>query len=153
GRTERTRGRFRESIDRVDPAGPVFYCAEGTAPRPGGPDRPITKIRPLPIGQNSIPLNGPPMSLIEKTLEVSSSAHVRREAAQQAEFSLPPGFEPIELAGVGAFAEVWKVMETRAGRFAALKRLKPECCDDAMARQLIVNEWQASQSVASRHLL
>src|SRR5580698_8167218 len=38
-------------------------------------------------------------------------------------------------------------------RGCALKRLRPERCEESIARQLIENEAQASQKVTSRHLL
>ena len=44
---------------------------------------------------------------------------------RRAEFSLPRGFEAIELAGMGAFSEVWKAIEISTGRICALKRLRP----------------------------
>jgi len=98
------------------------------------------------------------MSLVEKELQSpfrprigSETAH--REAVRRAEFSLPHGFEALELAGMGAFSEVWKVLEISTGRTCALKRLRPERCDEATARQLIKNEAQASQAVSSSHVL
>lgn len=87
--------------------------------------------------------------------DVSYKSIRRREAPQGADRSellLPSGFEPVELAGMGAFAEVWKVVETGTGRTCALKRLRPERSDDSTARQLLANEWQAFQAVSSRHL-
>jgi serine/threonine-protein kinase len=80
-------------------------------------------------------------------------ARPRRLPAANSEFALPRGYEPIELAGMGAFAEVWKAVEVRSGRTCALKRLRPERCDDPTARQLVGNEWQAAQAIPSRHLL
>jgi serine/threonine protein kinase len=93
------------------------------------------------------------MSLAEHVHHTEAGLRLRREPAPESAFSLPRGFEPIELAGIGAFAEVWKTMEASTGRLCALKRLRPERCDEAIARQLIDNEAQACQKVASRHLL
>jgi serine/threonine protein kinase len=93
------------------------------------------------------------MSLAEHVRHTEVGPRIHRESAPQTDFSLPRGFEPIELAGMGAFAEVWKAMETSTGRLCALKRLRPERCDEAIARQLIENESQACQKVPSRHLL
>src|SRR5579863_8761811 len=93
------------------------------------------------------------MSLAQHGLRKGVGPRMAVESRVQSEQALPRGFEPIELAGMGAFAEVWKAMETRTGRFCALKRLRPEKCEDATARQLIANECQACQTVTSRHLL
>jgi eukaryotic-like serine/threonine-protein kinase len=93
------------------------------------------------------------MSLAEHVRHTDVGHRTIHEHVQRTDLSLPRGFEPIELAGMGAFAEVWKAMEESTGRLCALKRLRPERCDEPIARQLIHNEMQASQSVTSRHLL
>src|SRR5580704_1202641 len=93
------------------------------------------------------------MSLAEHVRHTEVGPRLHRESAPETNFALPRGFEPIELAGMGAFAEVWKAMETSSGRLCALKRLRPERCEESIARQLIENEAQASQKVTSRHLL
>jgi len=93
------------------------------------------------------------MSLAEHVRRTEVGPRLHREPVPETNFSLPRGFEPIELAGMGAFAEVWKAMETSSGRLCALKRLRPERCGESIARQLIENEAQASQKVTSRHLL
>src|SRR5579872_1839275 len=93
------------------------------------------------------------MSLAEHVRHTETGPRIHRESAPQTDFSLPRGFEPIELAGMGAFAEVWKAMETSTGRMCALKRLRPERADEPIARQLIDNEAQACHKVTSRHLL
>lgn len=86
-------------------------------------------------------------------LSTLGSATPRVATPPGAEFALPRGYEAMELAGMGAFAEVWKAMEIRTGRVCALKRLRPERCDDATARQLLVNEYHATQAIPSRRLL
>jgi serine/threonine protein kinase len=98
------------------------------------------------------------MSLVQDTLHSESRGRLRHDAGRheslrKSEFSLPAGYEPLELAGMGAFAEVWKAVEIRTERICALKRLRPDRCDDATALQLIRNEAQASQAAASPHLL
>jgi len=93
------------------------------------------------------------MSLAEHVRHLDTGRRTLHESVRQSDFSLPRGYEPIELAGIGAFAEVWKAMETSSGRMCALKRLRPERCDEPIARQLIDNESQACQAVVSRHLL
>jgi eukaryotic-like serine/threonine-protein kinase len=93
------------------------------------------------------------MSLVHDALHTDNRARIGRESPRQSDFSLPHGYEPIELAGMGAFAEVWKAIEIRTERICALKRLRPERCDDPTAQQLIRNEAQACQAVASPHLL
>jgi serine/threonine protein kinase len=93
------------------------------------------------------------MSLAEHVRHTEVGPRLHRESVPETNFALPRGFEPIELAGMGAFAEVWKAMETSSGRLCALKRLRPERCEESIARQLIENEAQASQKVTSRHLL
>jgi eukaryotic-like serine/threonine-protein kinase len=100
------------------------------------------------------------MSLVHDALShAETRSRLHRQSDQKhadprhSEFSLPHGYEPIELAGMGAFAEVWKTIEIRTGRLCALKRLRPDRCDDATAQQLIRNEAQACQAAASPHLL
>jgi serine/threonine protein kinase len=93
------------------------------------------------------------MSLAEHVRHSEVGHRTIHESVRPTDFSLPRGYEPVELAGMGAFAEVWKAMETSSGRLCALKRLRPERCDEAIARQLIQNESQACQAVTSRHLL
>jgi eukaryotic-like serine/threonine-protein kinase len=93
------------------------------------------------------------MSLAEHVRHSEVGHRPLHEAVRQTDLSLPRGFEPIELAGIGAFAEVWKAMELATGRMCALKRLRPERCDEPIARQLVHNEAQACQAVTSRHLL
>src|SRR3984957_6666639 len=77
------------------------------------------------------------MSLAEHVRRTEVGPRIHRETVPETNFSLPRGFEPIELAGMGAFAEVWKAMEESSGRLCALKRLRPERCDESIARQLI----------------
>jgi eukaryotic-like serine/threonine-protein kinase len=93
------------------------------------------------------------MSVVHDALRSETRARIRREAPRQSDFSLPHGYEPLELAGMGAFAEVWKAVEIRTERICALKRLRPDRGDDPTAQQLIRNEAQASQAVVSPHLL
>ena len=93
------------------------------------------------------------MSIVRDPLQSQSSPRVHHAAARQSEFSLPHGYEPLELAGMGAFAEVWKAIEIRTERICAVKRLRPDRCDDPTALQLIRNEAQAAQAVVSPHLL
>jgi serine/threonine protein kinase len=93
------------------------------------------------------------MSIVHEALHSESRTRVRRETPRQSDFSLPHGYEPLELAGMGAFAEVWKAIEIRTERICALKRLRPDRCDDPTAQQLIRNEAQAGQTVGSPHLL
>ncbi len=64
------------------------------------------------------------MSLAEHVRRTEVGPRLHREPVPETNFSLPRGFEPIELAGMGAFAEVWKAMETSSGRLCALKRLR-----------------------------
>ena len=92
------------------------------------------------------------MSVLERSLEIEGPSRARREAALRAQFSLPRGMEPVELIGMGAFSEVWKARESSSGQFCALKRLRPERCDDPTGRQLIVNECQVADRVQGRHL-
>jgi serine/threonine protein kinase len=93
------------------------------------------------------------MSLVHDALHSESRTRIAHESPRQSDFSLPQGYEPLELAGMGAFAEVWKAVEIRTERICALKRLRPDRCDDATALQLIRNEAQACQAVSSPHLL
>ncbi len=93
------------------------------------------------------------MSLVHDALQAESRVRIRREPPRPSDFSLPHGYEPLELAGMGAFAEVWKAIEIRTERICALKRLRPDRCTDATALQLIRNEAQANQAVTSPHLL
>jgi len=93
------------------------------------------------------------MSLAEHVRHNETGRRILHEAVRQSDLSLPRGFEPVELAGIGAFAEVWKAMEMTSGRICALKRLRPERCDEPTARQLLCNELQACQAATSRHLL
>ena len=93
------------------------------------------------------------MSLAEHVRHSPASRRELQDGVRQSSLSLPRGFEAVELAGMGAFAEVWKALQTTTGRTCALKRLRPERCDEPTARQLILNELQACQSVTSRHLL
>jgi serine/threonine protein kinase len=93
------------------------------------------------------------MSLAEHVRHNEVGHRTLHETVRPTDLSLPRGFEPVELAGIGAFAEVWKVTEISTGRTCALKRLRPERCDEPIARQLISNESQACQAVTSRHLL
>jgi serine/threonine-protein kinase len=93
------------------------------------------------------------MSLAEHVRHNEVGHRTLHEAVRQTDLALPRGFEPVELAGIGAFAEVWKAMETSTGRLCALKRLRPERCDEPIARRLVSNESQACQTVTSRHLL
>ncbi len=93
------------------------------------------------------------MSLVHDVLHSESRTRTAYESPRQSDFSLPHGYEPLELAGMGAFAEVWKAVEIRTERICALKRLRPDRCDDATALQLIRNESQACQAVSSPHLL
>jgi serine/threonine protein kinase len=92
------------------------------------------------------------MSFTQTALQSEGRTRIGQETAVPAEFSLPRGFEPIELAGIGAFAEVWKTVEIRTGRTCALKRLRPELCGDATARRILRNESQACQHLVSRHV-
>jgi eukaryotic-like serine/threonine-protein kinase len=93
------------------------------------------------------------MSLAEHVRHNETGRRTLHEAGRQSDLSLPRGFDPIELAGMGAFAEVWKAMEMSTGRTCALKRLRPERCEEPTARQLLRNEFQACQTTTSRHLL
>lgn len=53
----------------------------------------------------------------------------------------------------GTFSEICRVRERRTGTHFALKRLRAEWCNEADARQLLVNEARAGRAVRSRHVV
>ena len=93
------------------------------------------------------------MSLTPSVLQSEGRTRIGQESGTQSEFSLPRGFEPIELAGIGAFAEVWKTVEIRTGRTCAAQAAAAGAVRRRHGSPHPQNESQACQNVVSRHVL
>jgi serine/threonine-protein kinase len=64
-----------------------------------------------------------------------------------------PHLELLALAGQGSFGEVWLVQDRRTGRLHALKQLRADCPNPAVARQLLANEAEVARRVNSDYVV
>jgi len=62
-------------------------------------------------------------------------------------------FELAALAGHGSFADVWKIRDTRTGAWQALKRLRGDCANAAVARRILENEAEVASKVDSEYVV
>lgn len=62
-------------------------------------------------------------------------------------------FELTALAGHGSFADVWKVRDARTGEWQALKRLRGDCANAAVARRILENEAEVACKVDSEYVV